>query len=233
MRRNAPHVTTKNGSRHALRTAAVLAAAAALTAAGAGMAGAAPDTLPSTTVTPAGDHFAATVSGSAAFTVGNVTVTCTVSSTTPGGATANNQVPTVNHNASGPIGGPINPPTFSNCTTNQFGVNASTATSGSWGISLQYNPAPTPIQGTLTVPAGGAVVTTSGLASCTIKTTGGPIVGTWINGSPSQLKFTNASIGVNVTGGFGCPTAATTGTFTATYNVTDTDHASSNITVGP
>ncbi len=38
---------------------------------------------------------------------------------------------------------------------------------------------------------------------------------------------------VKVTGGFGCPTSATTSTFNAVYKVSDETDPAQNITVGP
>ena len=88
----------------------------------------------------------------------------------------------------------------------------------------------------MTVPAGGLVVKTTGLASCTVTTAptaAADVGGTWANGAPPSLTFTNATVPVKVTGGFGCPTSATTSTFNAVYLVTDTTDAAQQITVGP
>src|SRR3954447_23847059 len=101
-------------------------AAAACLVAGSPTAAVAAD---STTVTPAGDYFRSDLAPgtSATFTVGSITVSCNVSSTQPTsplGTDTKTQVPAEpgNHNDAGPIGGPINPPTFDNdpspCTTN-------------------------------------------------------------------------------------------------------------------
>ncbi|OAR23221.1 hypothetical protein A8W25_27360 [Streptomyces sp. ERV7] len=217
-----------------LRTpAALLAAAAALTlgattAAGALSAG-------STTVTPAGHSFAAKLSGKATFTAGSTTMTCTVSASVPNG-TATNKVPAApgNHNAAGPVSAPSNPPTFSGCTTSIFGVGVtvtSNATNGQWSISAQYG---SPISAALTMPKGGVVIKTSGLASCTLTTSPtGPtsVNGTWTNGAPSRLAIANAPVAATGTGGFLCPTGNQTATFSAAYDVTDTTDAAQQITV--
>lgn len=206
-----------------------LAAVAALTLAGAATATAQPALAAgSTTVTPAGDGFAATLDGSATFTVGSVTVTCATSTTS-------GQVPAApaNHNDAGAVSSPTAAPGYDDCTTNMFGVSATVTTSGSWSIAVQHG---APDTGTLTIPAGGVVVQTSGLADCTATAApDGPatVAGTWTNGSPSTLAFDGTSVPVHVVGGFGCPTSESTSTFSATYDVTDTTNPSAQITVGP
>lgn len=212
---------------------ALLAASAALTL-GATTAADALDAS-STTVVPAGDSFAATLSGQAVFTAGSTTLTCTVSASVPTGD-ANNQIPADpdNHNDAGPVSTTINPPTFDNCTTSIGGVGvtvSSNSTNGSWSIGAQYG---SPISAGLTMPQGGVVLQTSGLASCTITASpDGPttVSGTWTNGSPSSLAITNAPVAAVVTGGFLCPTGNQTATFSATYNVTDTTDPAQQITV--
>ncbi|KJY46704.1 MULTISPECIES: hypothetical protein [unclassified Streptomyces] len=212
------------------RTALVLglAAAGALSVASV-TATAAPSPLAgSTTVTPAGHSFKATLSGKATLKAGSVTVTCTVSVST-------GTVPAApgNQNPSGPVSSPISPPTYSSCTSSVWGVTPTVTTSGSWSVSMQDG---SPITATMTVPAGGLVVQTSGLATCTV--TAAPsapanVAGTWANGAPPSLTFTNASVPVTVTGGFGCPTSATSSVFNAVYKVTDTTDPAQQITVGP
>ncbi|MFF4425685.1 hypothetical protein ACFY04_33765 [Streptomyces sp. NPDC001549] len=106
-------------------------------------------------------------------------------------------------------------------------------TSGAWSVSMQNG---APITATMGLPVGGLVVQTSGLASCTVTaapTAPANVGGTWANGAPSTLTFTNVSVPVTVTGGFGCPTSATTSTFNAVYKVTDTTDPAQQITVGP
>ncbi|MFG2875484.1 hypothetical protein ACGFYU_10825 [Streptomyces sp. NPDC048337] len=200
----------------ALSLASVTASAAPLAAAG------------STTVTPAGHSFKATLSGKATLKAGSVTVTCTVSVST-------GTVPAApgNHNAAGPVSSPISPPTYSSCTSSMPGVTPTVTTSGAWSVSMQDG---SPITATMTVPVGGLVLKTTGLASCTVTAapTAAPAVGgTWANGAPSSLTFTNASVPVKVTGGFGCPTSATSSTFNAVYLVADTTDPAQQITVGP
>ncbi|MER7463277.1 hypothetical protein [Streptomyces sp. NPDC097981] len=200
----------------ALSVASVTATAAPLPLAG------------STTVTPAGDSFKATLSGKATLKAGSVTVTCTVSVST-------GTVPAApgNHNADGPVSSPISPPTYSSCTSGIPGVTPTVTTSGSWSVSMQDG---SPITATMTVPVGGLVVHTTGLATCTV--TAAPsapanVAASWVNGAPPSLTFANASVPVTVTGGFGCPTSATSSAFNAVYKVTDTTDPSQQITVGP
>ncbi|MEU2396031.1 hypothetical protein [Streptomyces sp. NPDC007369] len=182
----------------------------------------------STTVTPAGHSFTATLSGKATFKAGAVTVTCTVS-------VATGTVPAApgNQNPDGPVSSPITPPTYSSCTASLPGVTPTVTTSGSWSVSMQHG---SPATATMTVPAGGLVLQTSGLANCTVTAApSGPanVSGTWANGAPPSLTFTGATVPVTVTGGFGCPTSATTSTFNAVYKVTDTTDPAQQITVGP
>lgn len=200
----------------ALSLASVTASAAPLPVAG------------STTVTPAGHAFKATLSGKATLKAGSVTVTCNVS-------VATGTVPAApgNQNAAGPVSSPISAPTYSSCTASMPGVTPTVTTSGAWTVSMQHG---SPITATMTVPVGGLVVKTTGLASCTVTTAptaAADVGGTWANGAPPSLTFTNATVPVKVTGGFGCPTSATTSTFNAVYLVTDTTDAAQQITVGP
>ncbi|GGO87667.1 hypothetical protein [Wenjunlia tyrosinilytica] len=190
----------------------------------------------STTVTPAGDYFTAKLTGTASFKSGSVTAKCTVSSsvpTSPPGTDDQNRIPAApgNHNDAGPVSSPINAPTFSSCSTGIPGVSATITTSGSWAVSMQNG---SPSTGTMTIPTGGVVVKTSGLANCTITaapTGSAQVDGAWTNGAPSTLAFANASVPISVTGGFGCPTSATSSTFTATYQVTDVTAPGSSVTV--
>ncbi|MGY1454817.1 hypothetical protein [Streptomyces sp. SS8] len=221
-------------SRTPLSIGAGLAAAAALTLAGGGTAAAEPAAVAgSTTVTPAGHYFAADLNGTATFKAGSVTVTCTASSSAPTGTGDANRVPGApdNHNAAGPVGGPLNAPTYSSCRTSMPGVWATVTTSGSWGVSVQHG---APSTATLSMPSGGLVVQTTGLANCTVTAApdaGASIPGTWTNGAPSKLTFTNVSVPVDVVGGFGCPTSASSSVFNATYDITDATDPASQITV--
>ncbi|MFI8266370.1 MULTISPECIES: hypothetical protein [unclassified Streptomyces] len=205
-----------------------LAAAGALSVASVTATAAPAPLAGSTTVTPAGHSFKATLSGKATLKAGSVTVTCTVSVST-------GTVPAApgNQNASGPVSSPISPPTYSSCTSSVWGVTPTVTTSGSWSVSMQNG---SPITATMTVPTGGLVVQTSGLATCTVTaapTAPANVAGTWANGAPPSLTFTNASVPVTVTGGFGCPTSATASVFNAVYKVTDTTDPAQQITVGP
>ncbi|OLZ62196.1 MULTISPECIES: hypothetical protein [Streptomyces] len=182
----------------------------------------------STTVTPAGHDFKAVLSGKATLKAGSVTVTCTVSVST-------GTVPAApgNSNPAGPVSSPISPPTYSSCTSSMPGVTPTVTTSGAWAVSMQDG---SPITATMTVPIGGLVLKTTGLASCTVTaapTAPASVAGTWVNGSPSSLTFTNASVPVKVTGGFGCPTSATASVFNAVYKVSDVTDPAQDITVGP
>ncbi|MFJ8016084.1 hypothetical protein [Streptomyces sp. NPDC096339] len=220
-------------TRTALALALGTAAAAALspasfTASAAPLAAAPSAAAGSTTVTPAGHAFKATLSGKATLKAGSVTVTCSVSVST-------GTVPAApgNQNAAGPVSSPISPPTYSSCTSSMPGVTPTVTTSGAWTVSMQNG---SPITATMTVPVGGLVLKTTGLASCTVTaapTAAANVGGTWANGAPSSLTFANASVPVKVTGGFGCPTSATSSTFNAVYLVTDSTDTAQQITVGP
>ncbi|MFJ3921693.1 hypothetical protein [Streptomyces sp. NPDC090022] len=195
---------------------ATAAAGAALPAAG------------STTVTPAGHGFKATLTGKATFKAGSVTISCSVS-------VATGTVPAApgNSNPAGAVASPISAPAYSSCTASLPGVTPTVTSSGAWQVSMQNG---SPITATMTVPTGGLVVKTSGLASCTVTsapTAAASVPGTWANGAPSTLTFTNASVPVKVTGGFGCPTSATTAVFNAVYTVSDTTDPAQQITVTP
>ncbi|WP_328302261.1 hypothetical protein OG389_32365 [Streptomyces sp. NBC_00435] len=213
------------------RTTLALAAAAAAGALSLAAVSATAAPLPlagSTTVTPAGHAFKATLSGKATLKAGSVTVTCSVSVST-------GTVPAApgNHNAAGPVSSPISPPTYSSCTSSIPGVTPTVTTSGAWSVSMQNG---SPITATMNVPPGGLVVHTTGLATCTVTSAPfGPagVAGSWTNGAPPSLTFTNASVPVTVTGGFGCPTSATSSTFNALYKVTDTTNPAQQISVGP
>ncbi len=212
------------------RTALALgmAAAAALSLASVSASAAPLPVAGSTTVTPAGHAFKATLSGKATLKAGSVTVTCNVS-------VATGTVPAApgNQNAAGPVSSPISAPTYSSCTSSIPGVTPTVTTSGAWTVSMQHG---SPITATMTVPVGGLVVKTTGLASCTVTTAptaAANVGGAWTNGAPPRLTFTNATVPVKVTGGFGCPTSATTSTFNAVYLVTDTTDPAQQITVGP
>ncbi|WP_095757454.1 hypothetical protein [Streptomyces xinghaiensis] len=217
-------------------TGAATAAALALTGAASATAAPADSTAAGpTTVSPAGHQFAATLNGSATFKAGAVTVTCTVSSSAPvaDGTSDANQVPDApgNTNAEGPVESVINAPTYSSCRSSLPGVSVTITTTGVWGVSMQHGD---PSSATLTIPQGGFVLKTSGLASCTVTAApdgAAPVAGTWTNGAPSQLDFTDAQVPVSATGGFGCPTSAETSAFNATYDVTDVTDPASQITV--
>ena len=215
----------------ALRTAgtgivAALGLSLAMTTAATAQPAGTPSAAAATTVSPAGHGFTATLSGKATFKAGSVTVTCTTSS-------SSGQVPDApgNHNPDGPVSSSTTPATYGSCTTSMPGVSATVTTSGAWGVAMQNG---APVTAGLTIPVGGFVLKTSGLASCTVTaapTSAATVNGTWTNGAPSTLAFANASVPVKVTGGFGCPTSSTSSTFNAVYQVGDTTDPASQITV--
>lgn len=180
----------------------------------------------STTVTPAGDEYAAELTGGASFTAGSVTVTCTVSE-------ASGKIPAApdNHNDAGPVTSAVNAPTYDSCTASLPGVEASVTTSGDWTVSMQHGD---PSTAGLTMPTGGFVLKTSGLAECTVTAApdgAATATGSWANGSPSTLTFDAAEVPVKVEGGFGCPTSATTSEFSAVYEITDTTDTGADVAV--
>ncbi|MBB4892658.1 hypothetical protein FHS39_001669 [Streptomyces olivoverticillatus] len=188
----------------------------------------------STTVSPAGHAFSATLNGTATFKAGSVTVTCNVSSSVPADGSDNNRVPAApgNVNPAGPVASALNAPTYSDCAANLPGVDVTVTTSGTWGVSMQYG---SPITASLTVPKGGLVLKTTGLANCTVTAapdTAATFPAAFTNGAPSQLVVTDAAVPVVAEGGFGCPTSATSSLFNATYDVTDVTDPASQITVG-
>jgi hypothetical protein len=212
------------------KTAALLTGTLALFVVAATPAHAAPL---ATSVSPAGDHVSASLppGGTLNVTLGGTTGTCTSSTSNPSGN--KNRIPTAgNPNPSGAVSVKINPPATSGCDDGLPGTTVTVATSGSWKVALQRRPSK--VKATLTIPQGGAVITTSGLANCTgTVAPSGPtkVVGTWTNGSPSTITITNESVPVVITGGGLCPTDTTLGFLTVTYQVRDTDHPGTNITV--
>jgi len=216
-----------------LRVATIgLTATAALTlgsvASAAAQAGSepAPAVAGPTTVAPAGDEYAAHLTGEATFTAGAVTVTCTVSE-------ASGRIPAApgNHNDAGPVASSLNAPTYDSCSSSLPGVSATVTTSGDWSVSMQNG---SPSTAGLTMPKGGFVLKTSGLASCTVTAApdgAATVTGDWTNGSPSALAFDGAAVPVHVEGGFGCPTTATSSDFSASYEITDTTDPGADVTV--
>ncbi|MGK5643067.1 hypothetical protein ACSNOK_32935 [Streptomyces sp. URMC 126] len=224
-------------ARALLASGAGLSMAAALTLTGAGTGTATAADAPSTTVTPAGHSFAAQLNGKATFKAGSVTVTCTTSGSAPTAGSTNNRIPDApdNHNASGPVSNNINPPTFGGCTTSMPGVKATVETSGTWTVAMQNGD---PIVATLGMPTAGFKLTTTGLASCTVTaapTAPASLPAVFTNGdadNPSKITLSGAPAAVKVEGGFGCPTAAKTSTFSAVYDVTDVTDPASRVLVG-
>jgi hypothetical protein len=149
-----------------------------------------------------------------------------------------------NNNPSGPVSAPITNPTFtgssSSCSTSVPFTTATTttnSTNGSWSIGLQFSASGS--TGTLTIPKGGVVTTTSGLASCTVTTAPtGPVTvaGVWtpgVGGAKPTLRFSGVTLPISVSGGFGCPTTSTTATFSASYEITNITSPTTQITVTP
>lgn len=195
----------------------------------------------STTVTPAGHTFSASLAPGTTgnFAVGSVTVSCTESNST-------GQVPAApdNTNADGPVSSSVAPATFSNgsepCQSNVPLTTATTTTNednGPWSVVLQFDPAGSTV--TLNIPQGGVVTQTSGLAECTVTVApDGPVAvtGPWVPATDSSAPLLDFSAGVSVPilveGGSFCPTAETTATFQATYQVLDTTDPAQTVTVG-
>jgi hypothetical protein len=174
------------------------------------------------TVTPAGDHFQADLSGNATLKLGTITVTCNKSTTT-------GSVPAAPANHGDPVSTPITTPSFTNgtastCLTN-LGVTATTVTAGSWSISLRASAGA--FIATLNIPQNG-VTTTASLFGSNCKAVVAPngpttVTGSWVNGTAGgkpKISF-SATIPVLATGGFGCPTGSTA-MFAASYDITDT-----------
>jgi hypothetical protein len=212
------------GNRSPSVLAAVLLGAALVIAAPAAPALAAS----STTVTPAGHGFTAALAPgtTADFQVGSVTVSCNTSST-DGAVPAEPD----NHSPDGPVTVGVSPPTFNNdggaCPTGIFLTTATSTSTGDWTIGLQFDPAGS--TGTLTIPTGGVTTEIAGLATCTVLVAPdapAAITGPLVDGTATSLPKLDFSAGVDVpirvTGGFGCPTAATSAVFRAAYEITDT-----------
>lgn len=212
---------------------------AAVFAAVIGFAPAATAALSSTTVLPAGHGFTASLaSGTADFTVSTTTVRCNNSTTT-------GTVPAApgNHNNEGPVLVGIAAPVFDNTTSSRCPTNAplttatttTNTTNGAWTITIQFDPAGS--TAIMTIPQAGVVTKTEGLANCTITVApNGPaqIRGTLANGTTGNLptlSFSNVALPISVSNGFGCPSASTTATFSATYQIADTTDPSQMFTV--
>jgi len=195
----------------------------------------------STTVTPAGQSFHAALSAGtlSEIIIQGITVRCT-SSTSIG------RVPPEpdNHNPAGPVTISLSPPTFSSgggCSTSVPLLHTTTTTNednGPWQLMLQYDPAGT--IGTLIIPQAGIANATSGLATCTvIVAPDGPatLVGKFIDATmttPPRLDLsTGASLPIRVSGGFGCPTSATSATVRVSYDITPPPPLLQNLAVGP
>lgn len=171
------------------------------------------------------------------FDAGPVTVTCTRSATEPASGTSN-RIPRqpANTNADGSVTMDISAPVFESCTTNAPGLKAKVTTNadrGPWKVALQHG---TPSTARLIIPAGGFVLETSGLLSCTVTAAPGKAAeaeAAWTNGAPSTLRLSGATVPVKTEGGYFCPTSITTAAITAAYQITNTTDPAHQITVSP
>jgi len=169
-------------------------------------------------VEPAGDSIAGDLvsGGAAVFTAGLVSVSCSASHTT-------GVIPTAD-NPGDPVIGVLTPPSFTSCTSS-IGLGATTTTNntnGDWSLAISCGG-----NATLHVPMAGAVTR---IATCTITvapTAAVDIPATWTNGAPGTLTI-SATLPISHSG-FACP-SATTATFAATYNITDTSNPTLNVT---
>ncbi|WMN02141.1 hypothetical protein [Rhodococcus erythropolis] len=152
---------------HAVRrTTFVTAAAVAAIAVAAGTASA------STVVTPAGQAVTAS-SSNLSIKTGTITLTCT--STTGAGT-----VPLANTNTgTGGVNVNIGTPSLTGCKAN--GLPAVVTTSGTWQLNVSGDAMPGgPAQGSLIIPANGAVVTLPG-STCTVTVVGSGPGGTGVS----------------------------------------------------
>ncbi|MFE3553389.1 hypothetical protein ACFXKW_00685 [Streptomyces sp. NPDC059193] len=102
------------------------------------------------------------------FEAGPITVTCARSSSLPGKGAAHNTVPggAAHTNPTGPVALGVPPPVFQDCTTDALGLRVAVETNednGPWRVLLQHG---VPSTARLSIPAGGFVLRTSGLLSC-------------------------------------------------------------------
>lgn len=189
----------------------------------------------STTVTPGGHNFSASLSAGATadFVVDTTTVSCHVSSTS-------GTVPAApgNHNNAGPVHSSITPAVFEDpgpCPTTVPLTTATSTSSGAWSIDLQFDPAGS--TGTLNIPQHGVHTVLSGLVNCDVDIApSGPITVTGSlvpasGGAPPKLVISGATIPINVGSGFGCPTATHEATFTASYDIIDTTDGTQTINI--
>jgi hypothetical protein len=132
----------------------------------------------------------------------------------------------------------ISPPSFTDCPTGNPLTKAHVSTNadnGTWALALQNDSAGP--KGTVTIPKGGIVGAVTGVANCKVTVApNGPvtITGDWTPGSASaaaQLSIHATDVPMTVTGGALCPTSQTSGTFSATYDITDTTTPGSQITI--
>jgi hypothetical protein len=105
-------------------------------------------------------------------------------------------------------------------------------TNGTWKLRLQHKA--TGSVAAIRMPQGGAVVTTSGVVTCTFTVApSGPLdlAGTWVNGNPSTITVNNAPVPVQGSGPPPCLNGAGNGLVAFTYVVRDVSNAASGISV--
>ncbi|MFJ3876731.1 hypothetical protein ACIPW5_04650 [Streptomyces sp. NPDC090077] len=185
-----------------------------------------------TSLAPAGHRFDAVAGQPVTFDAGPISVTCARSSSTgntlPAGSAATNP--------SGPVSLRIEPPVFQDCTTDAPGLRVSVETNedhGPWELRLQYAASGT--TGRLTMPAGGFVLRTSGLLSCTATAAPGAaasLPARWDPEAPA-LGLTAAPVPIRLEGGFFCPSSIASAAISAAYTVRDTTDPARRITAGP
>ncbi|MFD7031426.1 hypothetical protein ACFWAR_25705 [Streptomyces sp. NPDC059917] len=192
-----------------------------------------------TSLSPAGHRFEAVAAQPVVFEAGPITVTCARSSSLPGKDAVHNTVPAgaARTNPTGPVALRIAPPTFQDCTTDAPGLRVAVETNedhGPWQVLLQHG---APATARLSIPAGGFVLRTGGLLSCSATAApGGPATaeGRWRTGAAAPaVVLDKAAIPVKLEGSYFCPTSITSAAISAEYTVRDTTDPARQITVGP
>lgn len=172
------------------RGSAVLAVAAAATLAAAGI------SYASTTITPANTPVTATSSDLRIVTPG-YTMRCTNVS----GSGSTPAAPGNNNPSTGGIDIDITTVSLSNCQLN--GQTANVVASGTWKLNVDHDGASP--QGSLIIPAGGAVVTVPS-SGCSI-TVGASTIGPLPYAKPTVTASNSGTVSFNSTGGGVCPPA--------------------------
>ncbi|MFI5983400.1 hypothetical protein ACIBEA_21290 [Streptomyces sp. NPDC051555] len=193
-----------------------------------------------TSLSPAGHRFEAVAAQPVVFEAGPITVTCARSSSLPGEDAVHNTVPAgaAHTDPAGPVALRITPPVFQDCTTDAPGLRVAVETNedhGPWQVLLQHG---APATARLSIPAGGFVLRTSGLLSCSATAApGGPATARagWRPGAAAEpaVVLDKAAIPVKLEGSFFCPTSITSAAISAEYTIRDTTDPAQHITVGP